>query len=71
MCFCVPPVVIAFFETKPYSQGLIFVVSSGRVKYLGSTHELCLREFVFLRFIDGLEFGQINLWQTLMNLNFQ
>ena len=33
-------------ETKPYSQGLIFVVTLGLVKYL-STHELYLQVFIF------------------------
>ena len=30
---------VCIFETKPCSRGLIFVVSSGLVNYLG-THEL-------------------------------
>ncbi len=37
---------VCVFETKPYSWGLIFAVSSGLVNYLG-THELCLRVFTF------------------------
>ncbi len=35
------------FAFLRHSRGLIFVVSSGLVKYLG-THELCLQVFIFV-----------------------
>ncbi len=37
---------VCVFETKSCLQGLIFVVRSGLVAYLG-IHQLCLRVFIF------------------------
>ncbi len=39
---------VSIFGTKPCSRALIFAVSSGLVKFLG-TYELCLQVFIFAR----------------------